>query len=270
MSIESMIPSNHLFLCLPLLLLPSVFPTVRIFSNELALHIRWPNHWSFSISPSGEYSGLIFFRIDWFDLFAVQGTFRSLLQCHILKASILWHSSFFVVQLSQLYVTTEKTIALTIWTFVGRVMSLLFNMLSRLVITCLPRSKCLLISCLQSPSTVILEPKRIKSDTVSTVSPSISHEVMGPDAMIFSSVQFSSVTQLCPTLFFCNPMKHSMPGLPVHHQLPEFTQTHDLKLVSSKSENSYTAHTILVGKFLKVTSPCHYHHDSLIHKGTLK
>ena len=191
------------------------------------------------------------------DLIAVQGTLKSLLQHHSSKASILRHSAFFIVQLSHPYMTTGKTIALTRQTFVGKAMSLLFNMLSRLVITFLPRNKCLLISWLQSPSTVILEPKRIKSDTVSTVSPSISHEVMGPDAMIFSSVQFSSVTQLCPTL--CNPMNHSMPGLPVHHQLPEFTQTHDLKLVSSKSENSYTAHTILVGKFLKVTSPCRYH-----------
>ena len=162
-------------------------PSIRVFSNESALHIRWPKYWSFSfsISPSNEYSGLISFRMDWLDLLAVQGTLKSLLQHHSSKASILQCSTFFMVQLSNPYVTTGKTIALTRWTFVGKVMSLLFNMLSRLLITFLPRSKRLLISWLQSPSAVILEPKKIKSDTVSTVSPSISHEVMGPDAMIF-------------------------------------------------------------------------------------
>ena len=185
MSIESVMPSNHLILCRPLLLPPSIFPS--IFSNESALPIRWPKYWSFSssISLSNEHPGLFSFRMDWLDLLAVQGTLKSLLQHHSSQASILWHSAFFTVQLSYPYMTTGKTIALTRWTFVGKVMSLLFNMLSRLVITFLPRSKHLLISWLQSPSAVILEPKQIKSDTVSTVSPSISHEVMGPDAMIF-------------------------------------------------------------------------------------
>ena len=151
------------------------------------LHIfEVPKYWSFnfSISPSNEYLGLISFRIDWFDLLAVQGTLKILLQYHSSKASILWHSAFFMVQLSHPYMTTGKTIALTRWTFVSKVMSLLFNRLSKLVRAFLPRSKCLLISWLQSPSAVILEPKKIKSATVSTVSPSISHEVMGLDAMI--------------------------------------------------------------------------------------
>ena len=155
--------------------LPSIFPSIRVFSNESALHIRWSKYWSFSfnISPSNEYSGLISFRMDWLDLLAVQGTLKSLLQHHSLKASILLHSAFFIVQFSHPYMTTGKTIALTRRTFVGKVMSLLLNMLSRLVITFLPRSKCLLISRLQSPSAVILEPPEIKSATVSTVSPSI-------------------------------------------------------------------------------------------------
>ena len=180
-------PSNHLILCLPLLLLPSIIPRIRGFSNESVLHIRWTKYWSFSfnISPSNGYSGLISFRIDLLDLLAVQGTPKSLLQHHSAKASILQRSAFFIVQLSHPYMTTGKTIALTRWIFVDKVMSLLFNMLSRLVITFLPRSKYLLISWLQSPSAVILEPRKIKSDTVSTVYPSISHEVMGPDAMIF-------------------------------------------------------------------------------------
>ena len=161
MSIQSVMPSNHLILCHPLLL-PSVFPSIRVFSNESVLHIRWPKYWSFhfSISPSNEYSGLIFFRMDWLDLLAVQGTLKSLLQHHCSKASILWYSAFFIVQLLHPYMTTGKTIALTRQTFVGRVMSLLFNMLSRLVTAFLPRSKCLLISWLQSPSEVILEPKK--------------------------------------------------------------------------------------------------------------
>ena len=186
MSIESIMPSNHLILCPPLLLLPSIFPSIRVFSNESLLRIRWPKHWSFSfnISPSNEYSGLISFRMHWLDLPAVQGTLKSLLQHHSSKASILWCSTFFIVQLSHSYMTTGKTTALTRWTFVGKVMSLLFNTLSRLVITCLPRRKLLLISQLQSSSAVILEPKKIKSVTVSTVSPSICHKVMGPDAMI--------------------------------------------------------------------------------------
>ena len=187
MSIESVIPSKYLILCHPLLFSPSIFPSTRVFSNESAIHIRWSKYWSFSfnISPSHEYSGLISFRMDWLDLLAVQGTLRSLLQHHSSKASILRCSAFFIVQLSHPYMTTGKTIGLTRRTFVGKVMSLLFNMLSRLVITFLPRSKHLLISWLQSPSVVILEPRKLKSDTVSTVSPSISHQVMGPDAMIF-------------------------------------------------------------------------------------
>ena len=179
-------PFSHLILCHPLLLLPSIFSNIRVFSNESALCIRWPKYrsFSFSISPSNEHPELISFRKDWLELLAVQGTLKSLLQHHNSKASILWCSAFFTVQLSHPYMTTEKTIALTRWTFVGKVMSLLFNMLSRLVITFLPRSKHLLISWLQSPSAVILEPRKIKSDTVSTVFPSISHEVMGPDAMV--------------------------------------------------------------------------------------
>ena len=173
-------PSSHLILCYPLLLLPPIPPSIRIFSNEPTLRMRWPKYWSFSFSiiPSKEYSGLIFLRMDWLNLLAVQGTLNSLLQHHSAKASILQSSAFFIVQLSHPYMITGKTIALTRRTFVGKVMSLLFNMLSRLVITFLPRSKCLLISWLQSPSAVILEPKNIKSITVSTVSSSTSHEVM--------------------------------------------------------------------------------------------
>ena len=166
--------------------LPSIFPSIRIFSNESVLLITWPRYWSFSfsISPSNEYSGLISFRMDWFDLLAVQGTLKNLLQHHSSKASVLQQLAFFIVQHSHPYMTTGKTIALTRQTFVGKVKSLLLNMLSRFVIAFLPRSKCLLISWLQSPSAVILESKNIKSLTVSIVSPSISHEVMGPDAMI--------------------------------------------------------------------------------------
>ena len=164
MSIESVMPSNHLTLCHPLLLLPSIFPSIRVFSNESALCTRWPKFWSFSfISPSNEHSVLISFRMDWLDLLAVQGTLKSLLQHHSSKASILWRSAFLIVQLSHPYMTTGKTITLTRWTFVDKVMSLLFNMLSRLVITFLPRSKRLLISWLQSPSAVILEPRKIVS-----------------------------------------------------------------------------------------------------------
>ena len=171
-------PSSHLILCRPLLILPSIPPSIRVFSNEPTLHIRWSKYWSFSfsISPSNEHPGLISFRMDWLDLLAAQGTLKSLLQHHSSKASILRCSAFFTVQLSHPYMTTEKTIALARQTFVGKVMSLLFNMLSRLVITFLPRSKRLLISWLQSPSAVILESPKIQSDTVSTVSPSISHE----------------------------------------------------------------------------------------------
>ena len=158
MSIESVMPSNHLILCHPPLLPPSIFPSIRVLSNESALRIRWPKYWSFSfnISPSNEHPGLISFRMDWLDL---QGTLNSLLQHHSSKASILQRSAFFTVQLSHPYITTGKTIALTRWTLVGKVMSLLLNMLSRLVITFLPRSKRLFISWLQSPSAVILEPK---------------------------------------------------------------------------------------------------------------
>ena len=158
-------PSNHLILCHPLLLPPSIFPSIRVFSNESALRIRWPKYWSFSfsISPSSEHSGLISFRMDWLDLLAVQGTLKTLLQHHSSKASILQCSAFFTVQLSYPYMATGKTIALTRWTFVGKVMSLLFNMLSRLIIAFLTRSKRLLISWLQSPSAVILEPTKIKS-----------------------------------------------------------------------------------------------------------
>ena len=161
MSIELVMPSNHLILCLLVLLLPSVFPSIRVFSSESVLHIRWPKCWrfSFSISPSNEHPGLISFRMDWLDLLAVQGTLKSL-QHHSSKASIPWRSAFFIVQLSHPYMTTGKTRALTRWTFAGKVMSLLLNMLSRLVITFLPRSKHLLISWLQSPSAVILEPQK--------------------------------------------------------------------------------------------------------------
>ena len=170
-------PSSQLILCHPLLLLPSIFPSIRVFSNESALCIRWPKYWnfSFSISPSNEYSGMISFRIDWLDLLAVQETLKSLLQHHSSKGSILQHSTFFMVQHSPPYMTTGKTIALTRRTLIGKVMSLLLNMLSRLVITFLPRSKHLLISWLQSPSAVILETPKMKSVTVSTVSSSISH-----------------------------------------------------------------------------------------------
>ena len=186
-SIESVMPSSYLILCHPLLLLPPIPSSIRVFSNESALCMRWPKYWSFSFSiiPSKEIPGLISFRTDWLDLLAVQGILKSLLQHHTSKASILEHSAFFTVQLSYPYMTTGKTIALTRWIFVSKVMSLLLNMLSRLVITFLPRNKHLVISGLQSPSAVILEPRKIKSDTVSTDSPSICYEVMGPDAMIF-------------------------------------------------------------------------------------
>ena len=199
------IQPSHI-LCCPLLFLPSIFPSIRVFSNESVLCFRWPKYWifSFGIRPSNDYLGLIFVRIDWFDLLAVPGTLKSLFQHPGPKASILRCSAFFMVQLSHPYMTTGKTIALTrqtfvgkvmsllfnmlprlVWTFAGKVMSLLFNMLPRLVIAFLPRSKCVLISWLQSLSAVILEPKKIKSAIVFIVSPSICHEVMGPDAMIF-------------------------------------------------------------------------------------
>ena len=180
-SIESVMPSYVIPFLLPL-----VLPSIRIFSNESALCIKWPKDWSFSfsISPFNEYSGLISFKIDWFDLLVFKGL-KGLLWHHSSKTSILQCSAIFMVQLLNLYMTTGKTIALTIWTYVNKVMSLLFNTLSRFVIAFLPRSKCLLISWLQSPSLVILEPKKIKPVTLSTFYPSICHEVMGPDAMIF-------------------------------------------------------------------------------------
>ena len=182
-SIELVMLSNYLILSCPLLLLPSVFPSIRVFFSELALHTRWPKNWSFcfSISPSSEYTELISFRIHWLDLPAVQGTLKSLLQHHNLKASILQHSAFFMVQLSHLYMTTGKTKALTIGTFVSKVIALLCNMLSKFGIHFLPRSKWLLVPWLQSPFAVILEPQKIKCVTIS---PFICHEVMGPDAMI--------------------------------------------------------------------------------------
>ena len=174
-SIESVMSSSHLILCHPLLLLPPIPPSITVFSNESTLRMRWPKYWSFSFSiiPSKEIPGPISFRTDWLDLLAVQRTLKSLLQRNTSKASILRCSAFFTVQLSHPYMTTGKTIALTTWTLVGKVMSLPFNMLSRLIVTFLPRSKCLLISWLQAPSAVILEPRKIKSGTISTVSPSI-------------------------------------------------------------------------------------------------
>ena len=185
MSIKLVMPPNHLILCHPLLL-PSIFPSIRVFSSESAVLIRWPKYWNFSfrISPSNEFSGLISFRIGWFDLLAVQGTLKNLLQQHNSKASILQCSAFLMVQWSNPYMTSGKTKTLTIWTFVGKVISLLLNTLSRFVITFLPRSRCLLISWLQSLSTVMLEPKKRKSVTASNFSPPIFREVMGPDAMI--------------------------------------------------------------------------------------
>ena len=203
MSIETVMPSNHLILCYPILLLLSISPSIRVFSNESVLHIRWPKYWnfSFSISPSNEYSGWISFRTDWLDLLTVQGTLKSLFQQHISKASILPHSAFFMVQLSHPYMTTGKSIALTRHTFVGKVRSLLFNMLSRLVKAFLPRSKCLLMSWLRLPSAVILEPRKIKS---ATVSPSICHEVMVSFAMIlvFLILSFKPAFSLSSFTFF--------------------------------------------------------------------
>ena len=185
MSIKSVMPPNHLILYCSLLLLPSFFPRIRVLSNESAFHITWPKYWCFSISPSNKYSGLISFRIDWFDLLSVQGTLKSLLHHHSSKPSVFQCSVLFMVLLSYPCRTTGKTIALTIRTFVGNVMCLLFNTMSSCAITFLPRSKCLLISWLQSPSAVILEPKKIVCHCFHFFSPSICHEVMGPDAMIF-------------------------------------------------------------------------------------
>ena len=187
MSIELVMPSSHLILCHPLLLVPPIPPSIRVFSSESTLRMRWPKYWSFSfsISASNEHLGLISFRMDWLDLLAVQGKLQSLLQHHSSKAAILWHSAFFTVQLSHPYMNTGKAITLTGLAFVGKVIPLLLSMLTRLAITLLSRSKYLLISWLQSPSAVILEPQIIKSVTVSIVSPSVCHEVMGLDAMIF-------------------------------------------------------------------------------------
>ena len=228
MSIELVMPSNHLILCHPLLLLPPIPPSIRVFSNESILRMRWPKYWSFSfsISHSNEYPGLISFRMDWLNLLVIQGTLKSLLQHHSSKASIFRHSASFTVQLSHPYMTTGKTIALTRQTFVGKVMSLLFNMLSRLVITLLSRSKRLLISWLQSPSAVILESKKLKSDTVSTVSPFISHEVMGPNAMILVFWMLSSkptfpalvtwflfTLDIMSTLYSCSTFSHEKAAL---------------------------------------------------------
>ena len=202
-SIEPLMISNHLILCRPLLLLPSIFPSIRVFSNESALSIRWPKYWSFSINPSNECLGLIAFRIDWFDLLAIQGTLKSLLQHHSSKASILWCSTLFMVQLSHPYLTTRKTIALSLQTFVGKVMSLLFNrfligFLSRFVIALPPRSKRLLIAWLQSLSTEILEPKKIKPVAVSIVSPSHSRMLV----RIFDKRCFPLLASLFQFFFF--------------------------------------------------------------------
>ena len=253
MPIKSVMPSNHFILCHPLLLLPSIFPSIRIFSNKSALCSRWPKYWSFNMSPSNEYSGLISFWIDWFALLAVQRPLRSLPQHHNSKASILRHSALFMAQLSHPYMTTGKTIALNIQTFVGKVTSLLFNMLASFVITFLPRSKDLLISWLQSPSEGVLEPKKLQSVTVSTFFPSICHEMIGLDAVILdffnavSSQLFHSslppssrgslvpphflpltrdhlhtwvrlVTHTCLTL--CSPMDCGLPGSSVHEDSP--------------------------------------------------
>ena len=199
--------SKHLILCHPLLLLPSIFPGIRVFPYESALHIRWSKNWSFSFSLCNEYSGFISFRVDWFDLLAVQGTLKSLLQHHSSKASILQQLAFFTVQLSHPYMTTGKTIALTGWTFVGKVISLLFNMVSRLVITFLPRNKHLLISWLQSLSTVILDPKKIKFATVSTFPLSICHEIMKVKKVVWQGCQLS------PCLNYTLSTSQEMPGL---------------------------------------------------------
>ena len=205
MSIKLVMPANRLILCHPVLLPPSVFPSIRVFSEESVLHIRWPKYWSFSfsISPSSAYSELISFRIDWFHLLAVQGTLKCFFQHHSSKASILRHSVFFMVQLSHPYMTTGKIITLTRQTFVSKVMSLFFNTLSRMVIAFLQKSKRFLISWLQSPSAVISGPKKIKSVTVSILSPSICYDVMQPDAIIlaFWNLNFKSTFSLSSFTF---------------------------------------------------------------------
>ena len=198
-------PPSHLILCHPFLFLPPISPSIRVFSNESPLLMRWPKYWSFSFSimPSKEHPGLISFRMDWLDLLAAQGTLKSLLQHHSSKASILQHSAFFTVQLSHPYMTTGKTIASTRWTFVGKVISPLFNMLSRLVIAFLPGSRHLLISWHESPSAVFLEPHKIKSLSISIVSPSVCHEVMGPDAtiLVFGMLSFKPTCSLSSFTF---------------------------------------------------------------------
>ena len=222
MSVESVMPSNHLILCYPLLLLPSIFSSIRIFS-ESAVHIRWPKNWSFSfsISPSNEYSELISFKIDWFDLHGFQGTFKSLLQHHNSKASINQHFTFFIVHFSHPYMTAGKNIALTLRTFVSKVISLLFNTLSRFLIAFLFRRNHLLISWLQSPSTVNLEPKK---EEISLCFHLFSFYLPWSDGTRCHDLQFSSVAQSCLTL--CDPTDCSTRCLSVHHQLLEFTQTH--------------------------------------------
>ena len=231
MSIEPVMPSNHLILCRPLLLLPSTFPSIGFFSNESVLRIRWPKYWSFSfsISPSNEYSGLISFRIDLLDLLAVQGTLKSLLQQHSTKASILQRSAVFIVQLSHPYMTTGKTIALTIWAFVAKVLSLLFNMLSRLVMTFLPRSKHPLISWLPSPLAVILEPPKIKSVIVNKVSPSGLSEItptpgstspnlghlVHPRMFTKTILGHTQLSSGMSSLVVCQPWRGSCPSLPL-------------------------------------------------------
>jgi len=209
-------PSNHLILCHPLLLLPSICPSIRVFSNESTLHIRWPKNWSFSfnISPSSEHSGLISFRTDWLDLRAVQKTLKSLLQYHSSKESVLWISAFFILQISHPYMTTRTNIALTRQTFVGKIMSLLFNMLSRLVITFLPRSKCLLISWLQSLSYSDFGAPKIKS---ATVIPSVCHEVMELDAtiLVFRMLSFKRAFSLSVSLFIKRLFSSSLSAIRV-------------------------------------------------------
>ena len=200
MCIESMLPSNLLILCRPFLLLPSIFPSIRVFTNESVLHIRWPNYFSFSISPSNEYSRLISFRMDWLDLLVVQGTLKSLLQHHSSKTSILRCSAFFIVQLSHPQMITGKTIALTRWTFIEKVMSLLFNMLFRLIIAFLPKGKCLLISWLQSPSAVILEPTIILKSNAEvepqwSLPPNLENGRVEGHTLIFSCENSKTITR---------------------------------------------------------------------------
>ena len=245
--------SNHLILCHPLLLPPSIFTSIRVFSSESVLHIRWPKYWSFSFSirPFNEYSGLISFTMDWLDLLAVQGTLKSLLQHHSSKASILQHSAFFIVQLSHPYMTTGKTIALTRWTFVGKVMSLLFNMLSRLVIAFLPRSKRVLISWLQSLSAVILEPPKIKSLTVSIVSPSICCEVMGPDAMIQTLTDHYYMRDFRKHYHSCFPHLRSL----VQNVCPQAFDKAEWQLTQLSWPFRFLLRTFQVAQWLKIHLP---------------